>query len=173
MPATSRSIAASALAIAALALTTTPSQIRAQAPAIARTADGKPDLSGIWQAVTSASWDIQDHHAQRGVPAGPSIVDGGEIPYQPWAAAKKRENYEHRATAWFDHAGNFHSDALHIVERYTPDGPDHITYNVTIEDPKVFTRPWTMSLVLYRHKEKNFQLLEYACDAFDVEKYYP
>jgi hypothetical protein len=74
---------------------------------------------------------------------------------------------------WFDRAGNFHSNGLHVVERYTPDGPDHISYNVTIEDPKVFTRPWTMSLVLYRHKEKNFQLLEYACDAFDVEKYYP
>jgi hypothetical protein len=74
---------------------------------------------------------------------------------------------------WFDHAGNFHSDALHVVERYTPEGPDHIDYQVTIEDPKVFTRPWTMSMVLYRHKEKNFQILEYACDAFDVEKYYP
>ena len=49
--------------------------------------------------MTSASWDIQDHHAQRGVPAGPGIVGGGDIPYQPWAAAKKRENYEQRATA--------------------------------------------------------------------------
>jgi hypothetical protein len=74
---------------------------------------------------------------------------------------------------WFDHAGNFHSDALHVVERFTLAGPDHIEYRVTIEDPKVFTRPWSMSMVLYRHKEKNFQILEYACDAFDVEKYYP
>ena len=189
------------------------------------------------------------------MPAGPGVVDGGEIPYQPWAAAKKKENYEQRATAdpdakcylpgvprltympypfqivqtpgqltllyeyvratrtiytngtahpkgpidwwlgdsrghwegdtlvvdvvhfndqtWFDHAGNFHSDALHVDRTLHADGPDHIDYDVTIEDPKVFTRPWTMSLVLYRHKEKNFQLLEYACDAFDVEKYYP
>ena len=99
MPARSYSIAAPALAIAILGLTITSTRIAAQAPAIARTADGKPDFSGIWQALTSASWDIQDHHAQRGVPAGPGVVDGGEIPYQPWAAAKKRENYEQRATA--------------------------------------------------------------------------
>ena len=62
---------------------------------------------------------------------------------------------------WFDHAGNFHSDALHVVERYTPAGPDHIDYEVTIEDPKVFTRPWTMRMVFYRRKEPNLRLLEY------------
>ena len=75
--------------------------------------------------------------------------------------------------SWLDGGGHPHSEALHVVERYTPDGPDHINYQAVIEDPKVFTRPWSMSLVLYRHKEQNFQLLEYACDAFDVEKYYP
>ena len=64
---------------------------------------------------------------------------------------------------WFDRAGNFHSDALHIVERYTPMGPDHIRYEATIEDPKVFTKPWKMSMVFYRHKEENPQLLEYEC----------
>jgi len=74
---------------------------------------------------------------------------------------------------WLDRAGNFHSDALHVIERFTPAGPDHIDYTVTIEDPKVFTRPWTMRMVLYRHKEKNFQILEYECYAFDHEKYYP
>jgi hypothetical protein len=68
---------------------------------------------------------------------------------------------------WFDRAGNFHSEALHIVERYTPTGPDHINYEVTIEDPKVFTRPWKMNMILYRQKEPNFQLLEYECYAFD------
>ena len=46
---------------------------------------------------------------------------------------------------WFDRAGNFHSDALHVVERYTPVSPYHIQYEATIEDPKVFTRPWKMS----------------------------
>jgi hypothetical protein len=74
---------------------------------------------------------------------------------------------------WFDRAGNFHSDALHVVERLTPTDPDHINYSVTIEDQKVFTRPWTMSMILYRHKEKNFQLLEYECYGFDQEKRYP
>ena len=49
---------------------------------------------------------------------------------------------------WFDRAGNFHSDALHVVERYTPVSPYHINYEVTIEDPKVFTRPWKMRMPL-------------------------
>ena len=74
---------------------------------------------------------------------------------------------------WFDRAGNFHSDELHVVERYTPIDPDHIAYEVTIEDPKVFTRPWKMSMPLYRRQEKNAQLLEYECYAFEWEKYYP
>jgi hypothetical protein len=74
---------------------------------------------------------------------------------------------------WFDRAGNFHSDALHVIERYTPAGPDHIDYVVTIEAANVFTRPWTMKMTLYRRKEKNFQLLEYECYGFAVEKLYP
>ena len=160
------------------------------------------------------------------MPAGQGVVEGNEIPYQPWALAKQKENFASRATAdpetkcylpgvprimymplpfqivqvpakmvmlfeyahairhihtngnghppghidwwlgdsrgrwegdtfvvdsvdfndetWFDRAGNFHSDALHVVERFTPTGPDHIAYDVTIEDPKVFTRPWKM-----------------------------
>jgi hypothetical protein len=74
---------------------------------------------------------------------------------------------------WFDRAGNFHSDALHLVERYTPTGPDHIDYEVTVEDSKVFARPWKMRMPLYRRKETKMQLLEYECYAFDWEKYYP
>jgi len=74
---------------------------------------------------------------------------------------------------WFDRTGNHHSDALHVVERYSLMDADHINYEVTIEDPKVFTRPWKMRMVLYRHKEPNFQLLDYDCYAFDWEKYYP
>src|SRR3984893_12506728 len=62
---------------------------------------------------------------------------------------------------WFDQAGNFHSDALHVVERYALTDPDHINYEATIEDPKVFTRPWKMSMPLYRRVEKNMELLEY------------
>jgi hypothetical protein len=62
---------------------------------------------------------------------------------------------------WFDRAGNFHSDGLHLVERFTLAGPDHINYEVTIEDPAVFTRPWKMTMPLYRRKERNVQILEY------------
>jgi hypothetical protein len=70
---------------------------------------------------------------------------------------------------WFDRAGNFHSDALHVVERYTRTDADHILYQATIEDPKVFTRPWTMSMVLYRHQEKDAQLLEFECYVYARE----
>jgi len=215
--------------------------------AVPRTPDGKPDLSGIWQAMNTAVWDIQDHNAQKGVPAGRGVVEGNVLPYMPSAMAKKKANFENRATAdpetkcylpgvprvtympfpfqivqtpaqitilyeyahavrnifmgtphiegqlfwwmgdsrgrwdgdtlvvdvtdfndetWFDRAGNFHSDALHVVERYTLVDPDHVNYEATIEDPKVFTRPWKMSMILDRHKEKNFRLLEYECFSF-------
>jgi hypothetical protein len=223
--------------------------------AISRTADGHPDLSGIWQVMNTAEWDIRAHNARPDAPAGLGVVEGDEIPYQSWAAAKKKENFEKRATddplakcylpgvpritytplpfqifqtpkqitmfyqyahavrhifangskhpdghidwwlgdsraqwqgdtlvvdvtdfndlTWFDRAGNFHSDELHVVERYTPADADHINYEVSVEDPKVFTRPWKMSMILYRHKEKNFQLLEHECYGFEYEPYYP
>ena len=67
---------------------------------------------------------------------------------------------------WFDRAGNFHSDALHVVERYTPVGPHHLMYEATIEDPKVFTRPWKMRMPLYRRFEPDTQVLEYKCVEF-------
>ena len=217
-----------------------------QSAAMPRTADGKPDLSGIWQVLNTAAWDIQDHAASLGVPGGQGVVEGNEIPYQPSALARKRENYANRRTAdpetkcyepgvpratympypfqivqtptfvgilyeyihvtrhiyvdgtphpkgpidnwwmgdsrahwegntlvvdvihftdqtWFDRAGNFHSDALHVVERYTPTDRDHLLYEATIEDPKVFTRPWKMSMPLYRRQEPNVQLLDYEC----------
>src|ERR1700681_1820165 len=73
-----------------------------QAPtsaAVSRTRDGKPDLSGFWQVSNTAAWDIQDHRAQKGIPAGQGVVEGNDIPYQPWAAAKKKSNFENRATA--------------------------------------------------------------------------
>ena len=73
---------------------------------------------------------------------------------------------------WFDRAGDFHSDALHVVERYTPRGPDALTYEVTIEDPKVFSHPWKMSMPLYRRLEKNAQLLEFKCVEFAEELMY-
>jgi hypothetical protein len=73
---------------------------------------------------------------------------------------------------WFDRAGNFHSDALHVVERYTPIDADHLTYEATIEDPKVFTRPWKISMPLYRRVEKNAQILEFKCVEFAEEVMY-
>jgi hypothetical protein len=217
----------------------------AAARTIPRTADGKPDLHGIWQVRNRAAYDLQDHAAKVGMPAGKGVVEGGEIPYQPWAAAKKIENYTKRQTAdplascfmpgvprimymefpfqifqtpqhiamtfewssvfrliytngkpgltgvdfwmgdsrghweggtlvvdvtdnndrtWFDMAGNFHSDALHVVERYTLLDADTIQYEATIQDPKVFTRPWKISMPLYRQKNMD-RILEYQCQA--------
>jgi len=227
---------------------------------LSRTADGKPDLNGIWQAIGTAHWDLEDHSSRAGamvplgavgaVPAGKSVVQGGEIPYQPWAATKKQENAAQWLTldpevncylpgvprvmylpfpfqivqspgfmliaseyvgatrsinmeqvepppidtfmghsvghwegdtlviqsdtfndlTWFDRAGNFHSDALHVIERYTPTGPDHMLYEATIEDPNVFTRPWTISMPLYRRQESNIELFEYQCNAYLLER---
>jgi hypothetical protein len=73
---------------------------------------------------------------------------------------------------WFDRAGNFHSEALHVVERYTPLTADVIQYEATIEDPNVFTRAWKMSMPLYRRMEKNAQLMEYKCVEFAEELMY-
>jgi hypothetical protein len=70
---------------------------------------------------------------------------------------------------WFDRAGNYHSDALHVVERFTRTSPDILNYDATIEDPKVFSRPWKVTVPLYRHQEKNFRLLEYECRAYIEE----
>ena len=62
-----------------------------RATTIPRTPDGKPDLSGIWQVMNTAAWDIQDHSAQKGVPGGQGVVEGHDIPYHIslWARAEK------------------------------------------------------------------------------------
>ena len=249
-------------AIIALCISAVATAGQAQAYKAARTADGKPDLNGIWEALNTANWDIQDHAAKMGpvvalgaafsVPAGRGVVEGNEVPYLPEAAAKKKENGEKwltsdpeikcylpgvpRATympypfqifqtpqfilmayefaganrtiymngkqkspndtwmgwsvghwegdtlvvdvtsfndqTWFDRAGDFHSDALHVVERYTRVSPDALDYEATIEDPKVFSRPWKMRMPLYRRLEKDAQLLEYTCVEFAEELLY-
>ena len=74
--------------------------------------------------------------------------------------------------AWFDRAGDFSSDQLHVVERYTRTSPDHLLYEATIEDPSVFTRPWKISMTLYRHVERNAQILEFKCVPFAEELLY-
>ncbi len=227
-----------------------------------RTSYGRPDLNGIWQALNTANWNIQDHAAEAGpvaalgaafsIPGGQGVVEGNEIPYQPLAAKKKQENGENwmkldpevkcylpgvpRATympypfqivqtpdnslmayefasasriirmnsqtkspadswmgwsvgrwdgetlvvdvtdlndqTWFDRAGNFHSDALHVTERYTRISPDVLRYEATIEDPKVFTRPCKISMPLYRRLDKNVKLIEYKCVEFAEELLY-
>jgi len=225
-----------------------------QTAALKRTADGKPDLNGIWQVLNTAAWDIQDHTGQLGIPPGQGVVEGNEIPYLPAALAKKQQNSANRATAdpeaqcfmpgvpratympypfeivqttttvairyefahafrvipldgskhpeglpatwmgdsrghwegdtlvvdaknfndqtWLDRAGNYHSDALHVVERYTLSNPDHILYEVTIDDPKVFSRTWKMSMPIYRRVDKNVTLLEYECVFYIQEEKY-
>jgi len=247
------------LILAALAI---PASGQSQAARIPRLPDGRPNLTGLWQALGTASWDIRDHIAQPGplvqlgaagaIPGGQGIVEGGEIPYQPAAAAKQKANFQDRlkldpevkcympgvpratympfpfqiiqsqkdiaiayeyATAnrvitvgkpreaavdtwmgtsngrwegdtlvvdvtglngqsWFDRAGNFMSENVHIVERYTLADADHLTYEATIEDTTVFTRPWQISLPLYRRKEKNAQLGEFKCVEFSEELLY-
>jgi hypothetical protein len=217
-----------------------------------RTPDGKPNFNGIWQVLSTANWDLLPHSALDGVPAGQGVVEGDEIPYQPSALAKKKDNFAKRKTedpmakcflpgvprvmyvpfpfqiaqtpkyvamtyefdhatriiytdgsphpppldlwmgdsrgrwegdmlvvdvtqlndlTWLDMAGNFHSDALHVTERYTPVDADHIRYEATLEDPKVFTRPWKLNLLLYRRLEQSLQILDYVCVDFIQRKY--
>jgi hypothetical protein len=73
---------------------------------------------------------------------------------------------------WLDRSGDFHSDSLHVVERYTPINADTIQYEATIEDAKVFSRPWKISMPLYRHLEKNLQLMEFKCVELTEELLY-
>ena len=241
-----------------------------------RTADGKPDLNGIWQSLSGANYDIEAHMARPAmalrpgpygpvpaapvlalgavgaVPPGMGIVEGGPIPYKPEALAKRKENqekwlerdpeikcylpgvpranympypfqilqsqsaiffaYEYAGavrniylkdpgpapvdswmgqsvgrwegdtlvfeasgfndSTWFDRAGNFHSEALKVVERYTRTGPDVISYEATMEDPNTFTRPWKVSFPLYRRLEKNVQIMDFKCVEFVEELMY-
>ena len=221
-----------------------------------RTADGKANLNGIWQAMNEANWDIEGHSAGPGrvlalgaedaeVP-GLGVVEGGPLPYLPAAATKRKANFDKRLTldpeikcylpgvpramympqpfqiiqsqkhimmafqyagairtiymdehkeapadswmgwsnghwegdtlvidttgfndsSWFDRAGNFHSDDLHVVERITPVNADLLNYEATIDDKKVFSRPWKMSMPIYRRKEKGARLLEFRCVEF-------
>src|SRR4030095_6077656 len=66
-----------------------------------------PDLQGVWQTLNTAAWDLRDHPGQLfpglparfAQPAGQGVVDGHDIPYQPWALQQQKENYANRATA--------------------------------------------------------------------------
>jgi hypothetical protein len=214
--------------------------------AVPRTSAGKPNLQGIWQAQSRAAYNLEDHAARWGMPAGRSVVDSGTIPYLPAAAAKRLENYTNRKTAdplnkcffpgvprimymempfqifqtqehvamlfewtqvyrliytngktnphagyeswmgssrgkwegdtlvvevidhndqtWFDMAGNFHSDALKVTERYNMVDVDTIRYEATIEDSKTFSKPWKIAVNMVRQKGMD-RILEYQCQA--------
>lgn len=67
---------------------------------------------------------------------------------------------------WLDSSGNWHSAAMHVVERYTRTGPDTLLYEARIEDPKVLTKPFTISIPLHRHTATNAQLYEYECNVY-------
>lgn len=228
--------------------------IAQQGGGLRRTSDGKPDLNGVWQIVNTAYANLEPHHALPGMPGGMGVVEGGEIPYKKEALAKRRENFEKRASldpanrcflpgvprvmympypfqiaqtpkyiamafefahaariiytdgsphpapldfwmgdsrgkwdgdtlvvdtthhndrTWFDMAGNFHSEALKVTERFTPttDGW-RMSYEVTIEDPQVFSRPWKMSMPIYKRAEPNLQIIDYDCvDHFWTEQF--
>ena len=73
---------------------------------------------------------------------------------------------------WLDHAGNHHSDALRVTERYTHLGPNTLMYEATLEDPNVYTEPWTLKFPLYRRLDENMQLLEFKCVEFTEELIY-
>jgi hypothetical protein len=74
--------------------------------------------------------------------------------------------------SWFDRAGNYQTNTLHVVERYTPAGPNVIEYEATVEDPQIYTRPWKIRMPLYRRLEENVQLVEYKCVEFAEELMY-
>jgi hypothetical protein len=74
---------------------------------------------------------------------------------------------------WLDRAGNFHSDQLHVVEKWKFLDANTIEYKATLEDPSVYSRPWNIGVILHRHREKNFQLIENYCFTLDYDKYYP
>jgi hypothetical protein len=103
-----------------------------------RLADGHPDLNGIWQAMVTANWDLQDHDAQPGPrpevmgaygagPAGQSVVEGGEIPYQAWALQKKKQNFEKRAMVDVSSDKKWHEIGDPEIKCYMP-GVPRVTY---------------------------------------------
>jgi hypothetical protein len=73
---------------------------------------------------------------------------------------------------WLDRAGNFLSPAATVTERFRPDGPNHILYEATIEDPSTYSKPWKISMPLYRRVEPNAQLLEFKCVPFSEQLLY-
>jgi hypothetical protein len=229
---------------------------------IPRTATGRPELSGFWQAVNTANWNLEPHvsaypvllelGAQMAVPPGPGVVEGGSIPYLPEALVERDRRFANRleedpegkcylggvprstympypfqilqnrndiviyyqfatgtrrlfvggdeeapldswmgwsnarwegdtlvvevtgfnGQTWLDRAGNYASASARVTERYTPIGPNHLRYEATIEDPTVYSRPWTISMPLYRIVDDGFRILEFKCEPYAEDKIY-
>jgi hypothetical protein len=74
---------------------------------------------------------------------------------------------------WLDHAGNYHSEQLHVTEHWQLLDENTLQYSATLEDPQVYTQPWNISVLLYRHREPNFQLIANTCYTLDYDQYYP
>lgn|SRR5690606_303379 len=74
---------------------------------------------------------------------------------------------------WLDSAGNFHGNNLHVVERWSFIDENTLQYEATLEDPDVYTRPWDISVILHRHREPGFQLIEHTCYTLEYDDYYP
>jgi hypothetical protein len=79
---------------------------------------------------------------------------------------------EPNGVTWLDRAGNYLSHTATVTERFTKMGENHIQYSATIEDPELYTRPWTISMPLYRRLEPNAQLLEFRCVPFSEQLLY-
>jgi hypothetical protein len=75
-------------------------------------------------------------------------------------------------STWFDRAGNFHTGDLKVVERWTPTGPGVMRYEAEITDPSIFTRPWKMSMNLYKHVGEDARLQQFKCVEFVEELMY-
>ncbi|WP_298174193.1 hypothetical protein [Novosphingobium sp.] len=234
---------------------TVPAPATAPAP-IPRTAEGKPDFSGIWQVLGEAEYDLEPHTGRRDAPPGPGVVVSGTIPYRPEALAQRQRNFEVRGKddprlkcfvlgvprgiyyqapfqifqrpadltlvhqfgnqvrtirtdgslhpeeqhqelwlgdsrgrwdgdtlvvdvtdfneeTWLDRAGNYHSEELHVIERWTLIDANTIDYRATLDDPKVYTKPWTINVLLHRRRDKGFQLIEDYCYTLDYAPFYP
>jgi hypothetical protein len=225
---------------------------------------GRPNMNGIYQAINTANWNLEDHSASAtafwqlgaisAIPAGQTVLidNNGTIPYTPAGLKKRAENqagwpksdpeakcympglprahympfpfqivqgqkdilfvYEYASSnrivhmsnhteapvdswmgwsngkwdgdtlvietegfndqSWFDRAGNHHSEALKVTERFSMQGDNVLMYEARMEDPKTFTRPWTIRMPLYRRLEPNVQLLEFKCVEFSEELLY-
>jgi hypothetical protein len=217
--------------------------------------EGKPNLNGVWQAMSGANWNLEPHDGQTApaaaelvgaigaIPSGMGVVEGGKIPYLPAAIAQRDANrqsapkgdpeaacylpgipratymdhafqiiegggdmlfaYEYASAnraihmqnveippidtwmgtsygswegdtlkvvtlgqngmTWLDRAGDYLTPTGSVTERFTLKDHDHIAYSAVIEDPAVYSKPWKISMILYRHVEPNAQLMEFNC----------